>query len=230
MHSPSARRGSATAPAPPTSHTDTKSPPPAPDTSSSSAVGRRYSPLAVRIPTHSIIDDDFMAGVSFSKRGSIMFSSSFDALALDGAPDDDDSKHVEAPSRPPPLAPSQSPVARPVSEVSTRSLVTAPDIRVLSPDVEKESQKVRSLYETGDGLNWEDGARHSYCERLEPTPEVPAEEAAIDPYGIPGHLSASRPVQTRADSRPAPSQPVRRPSRFALRHPKIYKFLLAASR
>ena len=44
---------------------------------------------------------------------------------------------------------------------------------------------MRSLYDTGETINWEDGARHSFCERLEPTPEVPAEEAANDPYGFP---------------------------------------------
>ncbi|PFH61659.1 hypothetical protein XA68_16748 [Ophiocordyceps unilateralis] len=105
------------------------------------------SPLfSVRIPTASLADHDFMAGLSFSNRGSIL---------LDGTQ-----------TSPPP-----SP---------TRKL-KAPDIRVLSADVDMESQKVRSLYESGDGLRWEDGARHSFCDRLEPTPEVPSEEAAHDP-------------------------------------------------
>ncbi|KAF4448727.1 hypothetical protein F53441_7906 [Fusarium austroafricanum] len=70
---------------------------------------------------------------------------------------------------------------------SPQGLVSTPGIRVLAADVEKESQKVRSLYTVGDGSHGEPGKRHSYCERLEPTPEVPSEENELD--SIPGHLS-----------------------------------------
>lgn len=66
-----------------------------------------------------------------------------------------------------------------------RDLIPPPDIRVLAADVEKESQKVRSLYQSGEAINWEDGERHSYCEHLEPTPEVPVEEDENDSYGLP---------------------------------------------
>ncbi|PHH70714.1 hypothetical protein CDD83_5361 [Cordyceps sp. RAO-2017] len=176
------------------------------------ATDARFSPLAIRIPTASLIDDDFMAGFSFTKRGSIMLGggSAPRPPNLDGTLDqqqqqqqqrhqqkgDDADRHrpaaapadadADAALSPPPARAARSTAPRPVSQVSTadtvaRSLTGAPDIRVLSVDVEKESQKVRSLYETGDGINWEDGARHSFCERLEPTPEVPAEEAALDP-------------------------------------------------
>ncbi|KAG6984316.1 hypothetical protein FocnCong_v005023 [Fusarium oxysporum f. sp. conglutinans] len=68
---------------------------------------------------------------------------------------------------------------------SPQGLMSTPDIRVLAADVEKESQKVRSLYTVGDGSHGEPGKRHSYCERLEPTPEVPSEENELDPYGFP---------------------------------------------
>ncbi|KAH7155064.1 rab-GTPase-TBC domain-containing protein [Dactylonectria estremocensis] len=60
-------------------------------------------------------------------------------------------------------------------------LMSPPDIRVLAADVEKESQKVRSLYDVGDGPFGEPGSRRSYCERLEPTPEVPSEDCDNDP-------------------------------------------------
>ncbi|KAH8899568.1 RabGAP/TBC [Thozetella sp. PMI_491] len=54
---------------------------------------------------------------------------------------------------------------------------TPPSIRVLSADVERDSQKVRSLYEFGEGVNWQDGAPGlSLGERLEPTEEVPSDE------------------------------------------------------
>jgi hypothetical protein len=68
---------------------------------------------------------------------------------------------------------------------SLQDLSSTPDIRVLAADVEKESQKVRSLYTVGDGSHGEPGKRRSYCERLEPTPEVPSEENELDPYGFP---------------------------------------------
>ncbi|KAF4950839.1 hypothetical protein FGADI_7930 [Fusarium gaditjirri] len=70
---------------------------------------------------------------------------------------------------------------------SPQGLMSTPGIRVLAADVEKESQKVRSLYTVGDGSRGEPGKRHSYCERLEPTPEVPSEENELDP--VPNHLS-----------------------------------------
>jgi hypothetical protein len=59
-----------------------------------------------------------------------------------------------------------------------------PSIRVSSIEVERESQKVRSLYESGDDLNWEDGGRVSFAERLEPTVEVPSEEEENVVYGF----------------------------------------------
>jgi hypothetical protein len=64
------------------------------------------------------------------------------------------------------------------------TLKSLPNIRVMSSDIEKESQKVRSLYDTGDTINWEDGRTASSVggERLEPTPEVPLEENEDDPY------------------------------------------------
>ncbi|KAF4461638.1 hypothetical protein FALBO_11558 [Fusarium albosuccineum] len=64
---------------------------------------------------------------------------------------------------------------------SPQDLMSPPDIRVLAADVEKESQKVRSLYTVGDGSRGEPGKRRSYCERLEPTPEVPSEDNELDP-------------------------------------------------
>ncbi|KAJ4255609.1 hypothetical protein NW762_009606 [Fusarium torreyae] len=70
---------------------------------------------------------------------------------------------------------------------SPQGLMSTPDIRVLAADVEKESQKVRSLYTVGDGSHGEPGKRRSYCERLEPTPEVPSEENELDPAT--NHLS-----------------------------------------
>ncbi|KAI1269499.1 rab-GTPase-TBC domain-containing protein [Xylariaceae sp. FL1019] len=60
-----------------------------------------------------------------------------------------------------------------------------PSIRVISAEAEKESQKVRSLYEFGEGLHPGDGDRpSSFGELLEPTPEVPSDVDENDAYGF----------------------------------------------
>ncbi|KAI1805771.1 rab-GTPase-TBC domain-containing protein [Daldinia bambusicola] len=71
-----------------------------------------------------------------------------------------------------------------------------PSVRVISAEAEKESQKVRSLYESGEGVKWEEGARHSSIdERILPSAENPLEEnandASNDPAGHPTPTSAS---------------------------------------
>jgi hypothetical protein len=38
------------------------------------------------------------------------------------------------------------------------SMLTSPTIKILSDDLEKESQKVRSMYEQGSNFDWEDGS------------------------------------------------------------------------
>ncbi|KAF7551058.1 hypothetical protein G7Z17_g5282 [Cylindrodendrum hubeiense] len=73
------------------------------------------------------------------------------------------------------------------ASASHGGLMSPPDIRVLAVDVEKESQKVRSLYDVGDSPYGEPGSRRSYCERLEPTPEAPSEDHDNDP--APGSLA-----------------------------------------
>ncbi|KAI1344012.1 rab-GTPase-TBC domain-containing protein [Xylariaceae sp. FL0016] len=63
-----------------------------------------------------------------------------------------------------------------------------PSIRLISAEAEKESQKVRSLYESGDGLNWEEGGGQSHSERLKPAEEVPSDVVETDaPDDLVGH-------------------------------------------
>lgn len=153
-----------------------------------------------------------MATLSFSNRGSIMFGGRrAGPLGLDGASDaargdalrGDALRSDALGSGAFPSAPSTPTHARSGSASASidrlesyaganasnpalrAPLPPPPDIRVLTSDIEKESQKVRSLYGVGDAINWEDGARHSYCEPLEPTPELPAEEDGNDSYGFP---------------------------------------------
>ncbi|KAG6047014.1 hypothetical protein E4U39_000815 [Claviceps sp. Clav50 group G5] len=110
------------------------------------------------------------------------------------------SEAIVAPTPPPPSRSSRKPFHH----------QSPPDIRILSPDIEKESQKVRSLYETSDAINWEDGARFSFCEHLEPTPEVPTEEdshvSARD--AIPGSAFAGQ--RSASSSLPYPDNGLRR--------------------
>jgi hypothetical protein len=164
--------------------------------------GSEYSPLGVAIPTESIVDDDFMDSLNFSKRGSLMFGSerahkvtsamnrmsSMTVTDHDGATTPTQASHAASLDRPQSIATSfnapdtddesGSTLSR---RVTPRSVISpTPEIRLRTPDLEHESQKVRLLYESGDSTN----ARHSFCERLEPTPEVPAEEDDNVPYGL----------------------------------------------
>lgn len=188
------------------------------DTSSASSTisdAPDFSPLAIAIPTDSLLDDDFLTALSFSKRGSIMFGG-HRASGLDGAMDDttasstvandNDAAAKAAPNTttstntpaptptttidtaptPPSqqqLTPSATTDATGESNDSARDPLPTPDIRVLAVDVEKESQKVRSLYAVDDGLNWEEGG-HSY-ERLEPTPEAAVEDEVDEHEDVP---------------------------------------------
>lgn len=65
-----------------------------------------------------------------------------------------------------------------------------PSIRVISVEAEKESQKVRSLYETAEDLSGEDGDRRASLidVRLEPPEEVPSDEDENDAYGFLEHI------------------------------------------
>ncbi|KAH6656398.1 hypothetical protein BKA67DRAFT_154612 [Truncatella angustata] len=75
----------------------------------------------------------------------------------------------QRPMTPPPLLNADAPA-------TPKSSQRQPSIRLISAEVERESQKVRSLYEPGEGLRWEDGGRvSSFGECLEPTVEVPSD-------------------------------------------------------
>ncbi|KAI0541709.1 rab-GTPase-TBC domain-containing protein [Xylaria digitata] len=90
-----------------------------------------------------------------------------------------------------------------VSDNTSTSHKLLPSIRVISAEAEKESQKVRSLYESGDALHFGDGdVPAPIGETLEPPQKVPSDvdgnDAANDQR--PGH-----PTQTSAStSSPAP--------------------------
>ncbi|KAK3297660.1 uncharacterized protein B0H64DRAFT_339545 [Chaetomium fimeti] len=164
---------------------------------------KSFAPINTPIPDDSLWED--FGALSFSKRGSIMFggkNSLFKSLMMstpdaksNAPPADDQRRHATTTTASAATelqtpttatddnnngsvgktdvtgAATENPRAPPPADAPS-----VPSIRVSSMDVERESQKVRSLYESGDDLNWEDGGRVSYPDRLEPTAEVPFEE------------------------------------------------------
>lgn len=171
-----------------------------------------FSPLSVSIPTDDFLDDDFLNGLSFSKRGSVMLGGRR-ALSLDGAITD--TMADQLPAEPPlevnhnemeqtkagatpdivvEAAPTPTSVARVSSESSRTGYVTpdaeptplasqqlqlsedeptpsatpSPHIRVFPAEMERESQKVRSLYLVGDA-DLEYRPRTSPGDRREPS-------------------------------------------------------------
>jgi len=161
-----------------------------------------FAPITTRIPDDNLWDD--LGAVSFSKRGSIMFGGKNDPFkSLAPAPQDQHPPSDPASSTPidtvappepetrktdktGPMADKEKPSAAPQTDAPS-----VPSIRVSSMDVERESQKVRSLYESGEGLKWEDGGCVSFAERLEPTVEVPSEEEENVVYGFSLKLKAA---------------------------------------
>lgn len=148
--------------------------------------------INTNIPQGSLDDlEDF----SFSNRGSIYFGATRAISASKSSLNPEFMDKFTEP-RPAPRAPS-SPVVgasdlRPHTADSKRSRprpsrdAAMPEIRVMSEDTERESQKVRSLYESTDLVHWEDGApgRRS-SELLEPPAEVPSDGEGNIAYGFP---------------------------------------------
>ncbi|KAL1877065.1 hypothetical protein Daus18300_002675 [Diaporthe australafricana] len=125
-----------------------------------------FHPINTSIPEGRFLDD--IDSLNFSKRGSILFGGkravsspnpalgpspmqmSATRLAPAAAPA---APTADGATDPKPAAASLQPTPRD----SARKL-SLPNIRVMSVDTERESQKVRSLYESGDFVNWQDGA------------------------------------------------------------------------
>jgi hypothetical protein len=117
-------------------------------TSAGKDAEEQFSPITTAIPTDSLLDADFLNSLSFSKRGSIMLGGK---------------KAVNGHSRP--YGGRRwvhsgyfiQNVANGHGRQPSFSMLASPAIRVLSDDLEKESQKVRSMYEQGTNFDWQDG-------------------------------------------------------------------------
>lgn len=175
-------------------------PPPSPKRPATNHSSRtpdtNFAPISISIPTDSLLDDDFMTNVTFSKRGSIMFGGKR-AISGENMPDnsttetDSDAPHPTtssaAKSKMNDATTSTKMDAAAANKSAEQPQQAMPRIRVLPADVERESVKVRSLYEAGDDFNWELGAPPSSTgERLAPTPEDPIEKEVHDSYGFLG--------------------------------------------
>lgn len=146
--------------------------------------------ISTDIPQGDFFDHEFLDNLQFSGRGSVYLGGKR-AISAPRPPPHDLSlmdKFVEP--RPAPAAPI-SPTHRATGSKPTIVLDRAknpslPDIRVLPDDTERESQKVRSLYESTDLLHWQDGApgRHS-GEPLESPDEIPSDGGDNIAYGFP---------------------------------------------
>jgi hypothetical protein len=94
-----------------------------------------FSPIMTSIPTESLIDTDFMDSMSFSKRGSMLLGG----------------KKLVIPN------PSPQPRLKRGRRQPSFSMLATTNGSNLSEELERESQKVRSMYEVGPGLDWQDG-------------------------------------------------------------------------
>ncbi|KAL2069810.1 hypothetical protein VTL71DRAFT_14489 [Oculimacula yallundae] len=110
---------------------------------------KTFVPITTDIPTDEFLDEEFLRGLSFSKRGSVMVGGK---KAYNGQ--------------------ARANVGR---RQNNLSMVVSPSMKILSDDLEKESQKVRSMYEQGSNLDWEAGG---IAERMNGALPVPASEGS----------------------------------------------------
>lgn len=158
-----------------------------------------FHPINTSIPEGRFLDD--IDSLNFSKRGSILFGGkravSSPNPVLGPSPPMQMSPTRAAPAPVPAAssaegAPDPKPAAvglQPTPRDSARKL-SLPNIRVMSVDTERESQKVRSLYESGDFVNWQDGAPGSPSgEPAESGDQLPSDDGEdIVAYGFPSVL------------------------------------------
>jgi hypothetical protein len=188
-----------------------------------------FTPLTTRIPNNRLMDEKFLAQMIFSDKGSMIIpeepepveepASSIERYSLDSfagtsivpvlsappAPQE----HYERPTTITPERDSFDPACRPSLQEqvpptpppparASKDMAT-PEIRVVSVDASRESQKVRSLYEAADdSLHWQDGSGRGASpaaggESLAPTAEVPSDGEDNAVYGCPRRSSCGVP-------------------------------------
>ncbi|KLU85338.1 TBC domain-containing protein [Magnaporthiopsis poae ATCC 64411] len=146
--------------------------PPSPPRSQAQSDNPEFLPITTAIPTDSLLEDDFLTQLTFSHRGSVMFGG----------------KRAVGKPHPHPAQSASPPVMEPAAATATTSTATSapsiavammemPNIRILAVDMERESQKVRSLYgpDEEEGGWVHGGPGSSFTDRPEPIAEVPSD-------------------------------------------------------
>lgn len=156
-----------------------------------------FHPINTSIPEGRFLDD--IDSLNFSKRGSILFGGKRAVSNSNPAPGPSPMQMSPTRAAPAPVpaeesaggAPDSKPTLvspQPTPRDSARKL-SLPNIRVMSVDTERESQKVRSLYESGDFVNWQDGAPGSPSgEPAESGDQLASDGEDIVAYGFPSVL------------------------------------------
>jgi hypothetical protein len=153
---------------------------------------RDFAPIDTTIPTEILIDD--LSSLTFSHRGSIMFGGkrAF-ALVPDAAQQMDEAllnqdAVATANSNTNAGAGGDAPVETPDAPLQvpeTSKTGSVPSIQVVPLDVEKESQKVRSLYESGEAADrTEEGRASAVGTPSDRVDEVAAREEGGVAYGF----------------------------------------------
>lgn len=89
----------------------------------------------------------------------------------------------QAQSQPDQTAPERTPSQRQVIDASS-FLAPPPNIHVMGADVDRDSQKVRSLYAVGDAIKWEDGAGELFDARQNTPRRAATERNEQSLYGF----------------------------------------------
>ncbi|PBP20889.1 DIL domain-containing protein [Diplocarpon rosae] len=139
--------------------------------------------ITTPIHTEELIDEDFLKTLSFSKRGSVMLGGK---KAITGQ--------------------GHGNVGR--SRQKYFSVWNSPTTNILTDDIEKESQKVRSMYEQGSNLDWEAGANSGLSECLDT-------EQALREAGRPETTDLLGPNSNIASFRPGSTMSLRQEHELA---------------
>ncbi|OIW27383.1 RabGAP/TBC, partial [Coniochaeta ligniaria NRRL 30616] len=165
---------------------------------------KAFMPLTTEIPSDSLLSEDLFEQLEFSKRGSIMFGAKRSPIGSSPSPMQKPTathdSHCDSAARAPGRDGASSAV---------------PSIRVLAPDVERDSQKVRSLYDSTESIDWNDGGRVSTLVEL---PQAAVDDPSSrgeqnDPYGALPPPRTHIPGSGTPRSASSLSQPPDRPPR-----------------
>lgn len=202
--------------------------PPSPSHSQAQSDTPEFLSITTTIPTDGLLEDDFLTQLTFSHRGSVMFggkravgkqhhppvqsasppvmepaaaATSAPSVSVAVAPPSSATAANAAPAAPSssragPAAGSSNQSSPPAPAPKTRDM---PNIRILAVDMERESQKVRSLYgpDEEEGGCVHGGPGSSSGDHPEPIAEVPSDGEVNAAYGFLVNPSTRPPTRPR---------------------------------